>query len=465
VTPIRPGTLVGESATSLAALVHCGDVTPAEVVQAHLSWIAAIDPQLGAFQTVRASEALAEAQRLASRADLRTLPLAGVPVAIKDNVPVAGEPMRIGSAATPATPSPSDHPTVHRLRAAGAIIVGTTRVSELCVWPDCDTALGTARNPWNRDRTPGGSSGGSASAVGAAMVPLALGADGMGSIRIPAACCGVVGLKPGTGVVPADLGVSGWYGLAENGAITTTVEDAALMLSVLAGQPALRTPAPARPIRIAVSTRPPLPGVGLDPEIAAAVVRAASDLSTAGHTVEFVDPPRASVRSIGAIFARWFAGAAQDAQTFDTQKLEARTRAHVRLGRIVQRCGLVRQRDRENWRRLLEPFFRRFDLLVTPVRTMLPLSADGWSRRSWMSTVLADARFAPFGAAWNFAGYPAAVVPSGLHSSGMPLSVQLVAAPNCEGLILSVAGQLERIRPWRRHAVEIPSPLPSMSGS
>jgi amidase len=297
------------------------------------------------------------------------------------------------------------------------------------------------------------------------MVPLALGADGMGSIRIPAACCGLVGLKPGTGVVPADLGVSGWYGLAENGPIATTVDDAALMLSVLADQPALRTSEPARPVRIAVSTRPPLPGVGVNPEIAAAVARAASDLSSLGHTVEFADPPRASIRSIGAIFARWFAGAAEDAQAFDTQKLEARTRAHVRLGRIVQQFGLVRQRDRENWRRLLEPFFRRFDLLVTPVRTMLPLSADGWSRRSWMSTVLADARFAPFGAAWNFAGYPAGVVPSGLHSGGMPLSVQLVAAPGSEGLILSVARQLERVRPWRRHAVEIPNPLPSLSDS
>lgn len=295
------------------------------------------------------------------------------------------------------------------------------------------------------------------------MAPLALGADGMGSIRIPAACCGVVGLKPGTGVVPADLGVSGWFGLAENGPLATTVDDAALMLSVLADQPALRTPEPPRPVRIALSTRPPLPGVRVDPEIATAVVRAAGDLSGAGHTVELADPPGVSARSIVAIFARWFAGAAQDAQTFEMLKLEPRTRTHVRLGRIVQRCGLVRQRDRENWQRLLEPFFRRFDLLVTPMHAMLPLRADGWSRRSWISTVLTDLRFAPFGAAWNFAGYPAAVVPSGLHSRGMPLSVQLVAAPGGEGLILSVARQLERLRPWRRHALEIPGALTSDS--
>lgn len=215
-TPIR-STLVGETAGGLAALVRARQVRPVDIVRAHLERMSGVDPQLRAFQQVREEASLAEADNLGGCANLGGLPLAGVPVAIKDNVAVSGEPMPLGSIATPGTPSDADHLVVQRLRAAGAIVLGTTCVSELCVWADCDSALATTRNPWNPHRTPGGSSGGSAAAVAGAMVPLALGADGMGSIRIPAACCGVVGLKPGGGVVPARLGVSAWHGMAENG--------------------------------------------------------------------------------------------------------------------------------------------------------------------------------------------------------------------------------------------------------
>lgn len=446
--------LVGESASNLAALVRAGDVTPVEIVEAHLSRIAAVDPGLGAFQQVRVDTALAEAEALASVEYLRRLPLAGVPIAIKDNVPVRGEVMRIGSVAMPGTPSEEDHPAVQRLRAAGAIVIGTTRVPELCVWADCDSVFGITRNPWDPERTPGGSSGGSAAAVASAMVPLALGADGMGSIRIPAACCGLVGLKPGTGVVPADLGVSAWYGMAENGPLATTVDDAALMLAALAGRAEFHDPQPPDgPLRIAVSTRSPLPGINVNKEFEAATLDAGRLLAGAGHRVEPADPPAASVRSAAAILARWFAGVAQDARGLETSRLEPRTRTHVRLGKIVERLGLVRQQDREHWRRLLESFFGRFDLLVTPSLSATPLSAGHWSQRSWSATIFADARFAPFTPPWNFAGYPAAVVPSGVHSDGLPLSIQLVAAAGAERIVLSVAKQLESLRPWQRHGM------------
>jgi amidase len=115
--------------------------------------------------------------------------------------------------------------------------------------------------------------------------------------------------------------------------------------------------------------------------------------------------------------------------------------------------GLVRQQDREHWRRLLESLFSRFDLLVTPSLSATPLSAGPWSQRSWSATVFADARFAPFTPPWNFAGYPAAVIPSGVHSDGLPLSIQLVAAAGADRVILSVAKQLESLRPWQRHAM------------
>ena len=449
--------LVGETAGTIVALVHAGAVSPEQLVQAHLARISAVDPQLGAFQHLRCQEALDEAERLGAHPDLRNLPLAGVPIAIKDNVAVSGVPMRIGSRATANAPTRRDHPAVQRLRAAGAIVLGTTRVSELCTWADCDSAFGATRNPWKAARTPGGSSGGSASAVAAGMVPLALGADGMGSIRIPAACCGVVGFKPGSGVVPAMLGQSAWFGMAENGPFATTVTDTALMLSVLAGRPELCcAEPPKKPLRVAVSVRAPLAGITVDREIAAAVCETGELLATAGHTVEQADPPSLAVRSVIAILARWFAGVAQDADGLDKGLLERRTRTHARLGSFAQALHLIRAQDHADWCRRHESFYRRFDLLITPVVATAPPRADGWSGRSWTACVWAEARFAPFTAAWNFAGGPAAAVPAGLHSDGTPLAVQLVAPPGGEATILAIARQLEMLRPWPRHPIGVP---------
>ena len=444
--------LVGQSASSLAALVRSGEVTPREVVQAHLSRIAEIDPQVGAFERVRAINALAEADDLAAREDRRTAPLAGVPIAIKDNLPVAGEPMRVGSRATSTTPCKEDHPTVRRLRAAGAIVVGMTRVPEFCLWASTDNAFGITRNPWNLSRSSGGSSGGSAAAVASAMVPLALGADGLGSIRIPSACCGLVGLKPGPNVVPANLGASAWFGMAENGPLATTVDDAALMLSVLAAQPEFRDPvAPERPLRIAVSTRAPLPGMAVDSEFIAATRDSGTLLAGAGHRVEFVALPPLPLRCVVATFARWFGGPAEDVQQLDFQRLEPRTRTHARLGLIARKFGLVRPQERDRWREVLAPFFRRYDVLITPMLARPPKDAQQWSRRSWVANVYTDACYAPFAASWNLAGYPAAAIPAGVHSDGMPLSVQLVTPEGGEKLILAVAKQLEVLRSWRRH--------------
>jgi amidase len=197
---------IGRTAVEIADDVRAGRLTAREVVQEHLDRIAALDGRVGAFMVVRAEAALVEAD-VDGRPDRASLPLAGVPVAVKDNIPLTGHPTRHGSPMSSTQPAAADHVVVERLRAAGAVVVGTTRVPELCIWPVTDGPLGTTRNPWNLDRTPGGSSGGSAAAVAAGFVPLAHGADGMGSIRIPAACCGLVGLKPGHGSVPANLGV------------------------------------------------------------------------------------------------------------------------------------------------------------------------------------------------------------------------------------------------------------------
>ena len=252
------------TAAEIAAAVRQGKSSVRGAVQEALDRIAAADPRIGAFRKVRQDAALAEADEVAARPDLADLPLAGVPVAVKDNVAVADEQCRHGTAATAdLPPQPEDHPVVARLRAAGAIVVGLTHTPELSLVAMTDSALGMVRNPWDLTRTPGGSSGGAAAAVAAGLVPIAHGNDGLGSIRGPAACCGLFGLKPGYGTVPSGLGRNAWWGLAENGPLATTVEDAALMLSVLADDPELARAVDTRPetLRIAVSNAPPSVGL------------------------------------------------------------------------------------------------------------------------------------------------------------------------------------------------------------
>src|SRR5438034_2738409 len=253
--------LIGQTAIDLAELVRSGKVTPRDVVGAHLERIRALDPQIGAFERVRAEKALAEAEELGSRPDLADLPLAGLPLAIKDEMPVAGEPLRYGSTATPDTPEPEDDEVVKRVRAAGAVVMGASRMPEFGIWAASDNRFGMARNPWNLGRVPGGSSGGAAAAVASAMLPFTHAADGLGSIRIPAACCGLFGIKPGLGVIPANIGPDSWKHMSENGPLATTVDDAALLFSVMAGREEFRNPQPPdRLLRIAVSVKNPVAG-------------------------------------------------------------------------------------------------------------------------------------------------------------------------------------------------------------
>ena len=445
--------LVGRSATELAALVREGTIRPTEPVLACLERIRRLDPMIGAFQLVRAERALAEADALARLPDLDSLPLAGVPIAIKDNLDVAGEPTRFGSAATPDLAAAGDHEIVRRLRAAGAVVVGKTRVPELCAWATTDGAFGAARNPWRLERTPGGSSGGSAAAVAAGLVPIAVGNDGLGSIRIPAAACGLVGVKPGPGVVPSQIGANTWFGLAENGPLATNVEDAALLLTVLADRAALRDPAPpSSRLRIAVSVRSPAAGVRVDRAWAGAAEQTGERLALAGHTVEHADPPY-PFRSTPAVLGYWFAGTESDAKGLDPRRLEPRTRRHASVGRLARRLGLVAEKHRAAWRRAQEPFFRRYDVLVTPGLAQAPIAVDRWSRRGWLANVLAQIAYAPFAAPWNFAGFPAMTLPTGrLHPAGTPLGVQLAAGPGSEALLLALAAELQQLSPWPRRA-------------
>ena len=406
---------------------------------------------MGAYQVVRSEKALTEAAAVDARPDRDRLRLAGVPVAVKDNVAVTGEPMRVGSAGSDPAPQAQDHEVVRRLREAGAVVVGITRVPELCIFGTTDSTYGITRNPWDLDRSPGGSSGGSAAAVASGTVPVAHGNDGMGSIRIPSACCGLVGIKPGLGVVPAQLGNGSWFDMAENGPLATTVEDAALMLSVMADQPALADLGDPGTLRIALSTR--VPGHGpLDRAWREAATTTADALRDAGHTVVEAHPAYGQ-RLVATEAARWTAGSELDAQDLaDRSQLQRRSRRHAALGRAAMAVGLPREQGRARWQTVAERFFADHDVLLTPMLAQQPRRAREWSAKGWLANTVSNTYYAPFAAPWNVAGWPAMSVPAGISPSGMPLAVQLVGLPGSEATLLAVARQIEAARPWPRVA-------------
>jgi amidase len=452
VAQVAAGT-VGLPAIEIARLVRSGEVTAVDVVRAHLAHIDAVDARIGAFRVLRRDAALAEAHAIDTALTRFALPLAGVPIAVKDNVAVAGEICTDGSPACTRGPETRDHPVVARLRKAGAIVVGITRAPELCLYAATDGPGAVSRNPWDTALSPAGSSGGSAAAVASGSVPLAHGNDGMGSLRLPAAACGLVTLKPGRGVVPAEIGADSWSGMAENGALATTVADLAVAHAVLAGEEPAPLVAPDRPLRIGLSTRSPVPGVRADAATRAAVDAVVATLTAAGHTVIRKDPPITPGVAAGAM-TRWMIGAENDAEHLgvDRAALQPRSRTHARIGRMVRAARLVRPATGERFRERMVGFFDDVDVLLSPVTTGPPLAARPWHERSFLANVTANVRWAPWTAAWNLAGLPALVLPAGSRPDGLPVAVQFVGPPGAEGRLLWLAGELERLQPWRRHA-------------
>jgi amidase len=446
--------LVGRPATELAALVRSGEVAAVEVVRAHIEQLAAVEHRLGAFVATRRRHALEEAEELDARSDRDSLPLAGVPVAVKDVVDVKGEPTRYGSEATSAEPADEDAPVVAALRAAGAIVIGKTRCPELEIWGTSEDAGGSTVSPWDPTRTAGGSSGGSAAAVSAGIVPIALGSDGFGSLRVPAAACGTVGIRPGAPHAPQVVdGEHHWFGMSRFGPIATTVADAALALDVIAGTTHLRDVRPVDDgLRVAVSWRSPAPGVVVSSSWREAALEAGRLLNHAGHEVMHDDPPydRATVQ---AAIGRWTAGPGAEvaARGLDLDRLQPRTRAHVAAGERFAKVSPIREEQVERWRDRLAPFFAEHDILITPAFARPQPAADAWNTKPWTANMAANFSAYPFLGAWNLADLPAIVVPL-WQDGGRPLSVQVVASAGREDLVLSVAALLEAMVPWRRHA-------------
>ncbi len=281
------------TATAIAEDVRSGRRSAVDVTHEYAARIGTLDPELNAFASVRRAGALADAAAVDADPRRGELPLAGVPVAIKDNMSVVGEPARHGSAATADRPAVDDDLLVARLRAAGAVVVGTTRMPELAAWAFTSSTLsGPTRNPLDTSLDPGGSSGGAAVAVASGMAAAAVGTDGGGSIRVPAAACGLVGLKPTRGLVPLPGGEDEhWFGMSVAGPITRTVEDAAAMLAVLAGDPAIGSGGAPSGVHVAHSVRSPSPLGRPGAPQRAAVAEAVERLGAAGHRTTAAAPP------------------------------------------------------------------------------------------------------------------------------------------------------------------------------
>jgi amidase len=436
------------TASAIARAVQAGESRPEDAVAESLRRIAARDAEVRAFASVRADAALTEARALAQRPDLDRLPLAGVPVALKDSLDVAGEPTRHGTDVFEPPPAPADSELVVRLRQAGAIIVGKNTLPELGVWGTTDGYRGVTRNPRSPAHTSGGSSGGSAAAVAAGMVPLAVGTDALGSVRIPAAACGIFGFKFGAGVIPWDPSAD-WRGLLTPGGMAATGEDIALLAAALAGRQALTGIELSRGLTVAVSVRNPLGGT-VEPGWAAAPVEAGRLLRDEGLRVLDADPPYSLLDGLPA-FSRWFGGAAdvvdrlRAAAGLDRHRLERRTRVHDRLGRTV---GLVAWDGlAERWNARCAEFFRTFDLVLTPALARSPIAPTRWARRGWIRNIVSNARYAPFSGSWNLNGAPAGVVPWAPLGGDLLSAVQVVGPPGSDQTVLSVMRLLERLRP------------------
>jgi amidase len=366
---------------------------------------------------------------------------------------VAGEATGFGRLANGAAPADSE--VVRRLRSAGAVILGKTNVPELTITPWTESpTYGATRNPWDVDRTPGGTSGGSAAAVAAGLAGAAIGSDGAGSIRIPAACCGLFGLKVQNGRVPTAPANAPFAGLTTWGAITRGVADSALVHDAIKdGGPSFAEAAGGEPgrLRIAVSVKtPPFTGVQADEEQLSGVAALTQVLRDLGHDVIEREIPYTPPIAANVI-TRYLRGIADEGGNLGRpERFSRRTRGYMRMGSAIPDALLERAKAAAaaDGAALDRVFDDGVDAVLTPMFTRRPPRVGEYEGRSALWSFTGSVRFVPYCGAYNHTGQPAASIPAAWTADGFPVGAQLVVPPHGEPVLLSLAAQLERELGW-----------------
>jgi len=462
-------------ATEQAELVRTKQVSPVELVDAAIERVERVNPQLNAV-----IHPLFESARERAEGDLPDGPFRGVPMLFKDlGCAVEGDPYHEGLGIAKRLGSRARHTDelARRYLGAGFVCIGRTNTPEMGLVPTTEPyAYGATRNPWDTERTPGGSSGGSAASVAAGLVPVASANDGGGSIRIPASCCGLVGLKPSRGRVPVDANLGDPLAsmLVVDLAVTRSVRDTAAMLDVASGPAVGDTviaPAPARAfvseltadpgkLRIGVLLHDPLSGEQAQPECVAAAEDAARLLESLGHTVE-QDAPKAldDPEVVGQFTALWAGGLAAEISTWESELGTTITQADVEpltwglleLGRatsVADYVNAIRMLTAKS-RGIAQWWADAFDLLLTPTLAEPPVPLGTFDTPDEpILGFMRAATFTPFTPVFNITGQPAISLPLSTSSDGLPIGIQLVAAYGREDLLLRVAAQLEIAAPW-----------------
>ena len=466
------GDLMFKSAIEQAELVRSGEASARELVETSLAAIERLNPDLNAVVTLAADRALEEADAV-DAGDTR--PLAGVPILIKDLAALT-EGIRTTNAMAALddwVPS-QDSAVVRRLREAGAIVVGKTNCPELGILPVTEPdRFGPARNPWDTSRTPGGSSGGSGAAVASGMVGIAHGNDGGGSIRIPASCCGLVGLKPSRGRVSwaPEFGELA-AGYATEGVLARDVRDSALGLDILAGyEPGdpYWAPDPSAPfidavdrdpgsLRIAFVTASPN-GAPVDPACVTATREAAELLESLGHHVQETQI-EADPGYVENFVKVWIGGTQDEINTWnritgtqiDIERLEPLTRQMYDISAELSATDYRGALDwLHNYSRQIVSMWSQVDVLLTPTLALPPIEIGALRPQEGeppVQMLMNSATFVPFTPVWNVTGQPAISLPLHQSEDGLPIGVQLVGPPAGEELLISLSAQIEQARPW-----------------
>jgi aspartyl-tRNA(Asn)/glutamyl-tRNA(Gln) amidotransferase subunit A len=452
-------------ATDLAGAIRAKEISPVQAVEAVLDRIAAINPSINAIVTVTEELARTTARDVEKRITRGEPvgPLAGVPVTIKDLIMVKGVRTTWGSRIFERFIAPEDAPAVERLRAAGAVIVGMTNSPEFGYRATTDNPVfGETRNPWSLEHTPGGSTGGGAAAVAAGMGQLTLGTDAGGSIRIPASCCGIFGFKPTLGRVPAAPVYGGLETLAHTGPMTRTVRDAALAMSVIAGPdprdlgslPNDGTDWLAAPdggiAALRVAWTPDWGYAPVDPDVLNITEAAVRRLSASGASIDVASPrfedPSESFNTLFPAFV---------AARLERYLAEWRTRMDPGLVKYIemgQRPSAVEFVQAGNVRRTLNDafrdFFRTYNLLLTPTLAAPPLPLGRHFYEEIAGKRVGPTGWLAFTFPINMLGYPAATVPAGWTTAGLPVGLQIIGPRFADALVLRAAAAFEAAQPW-----------------